>query len=158
VAAGVTVAPAAAEGEEDAGPSQARIVDCQLSGLSREALSLRLADGSQTQVPFTKLLAVAASVVSQPGRNVLFTDLVVSWGGRGAPALVLRLPSWALGLQNLYPSTPPQEAYGLLLEQLLDRSGATALPDQAALRRGQYPRYPDVSALNEALYGAASRA
>lgn len=144
----------------EAGSAEVRIVDCQLTQLTREGVSLQLQDGSRTQVPFAKLLAVAAAVAPLPApgggeaRNVLFTDLVISWGGRGTPAVVLRLPSWALGLQNLYPATPPQEAYGLLLAQLLDRSGATALPDHNALRRGEYPRYGDVAALNEAFYGA----
>lgn len=136
-----------------------RVMECALGGMTRDNLSLTLEGGKQTNLSIESLVAVAVGVAPEPApppsppRNILYTDLVTSWGGGAKPAQVFRLKSSTLRLQNLYPGMKAQEAYALFLQHLLDQSGATALPDAAALRSGQYPRYPDVEALNRAMYG-----
>ncbi|HYV45361.1 MAG TPA: rhomboid family intramembrane serine protease [Myxococcaceae bacterium] len=137
----------------------ANVVECQLGGLTRDVLSLVMDGGEKAQVSLANLLAVAVGVATEPvtpnapPRNILYTDLVTSWGGPSQPAQVLRLKSSTLKLNNFYPGMKPQEAYGHFLLHLLDSSGATALPDAAALRRGEYPRFPDVETFTRALYG-----
>jgi len=137
----------------------AKVVECRLGGMTRDELSLLLEGGGKEQVSLGKLLAVAVGVATEPAppdappRTILYTDLVTSWGGPSEPALVLRLKSSTLKLNNFYPGMKPQEAYGHFLLHLLDSSGATALPDAAALRRGEYPRFPDVETFTRALYG-----
>ncbi len=139
--------------------SGARVVEAQLGGMTRDVLSLVLEGGRPAQVSISKLLAVAVGVAGVPSpppappKYVLYTDLVTSWGGPEQPAQVLRLKSSTLRLHNLYPGMKPQEAFGHFLAHLLDQSGATGLPDAAALRRGEYPRYPDVESFTRALYG-----
>ncbi|HVE84383.1 MAG TPA: hypothetical protein VND93_16120, partial [Myxococcales bacterium] len=138
---------------------QVRVTEVQLGGMTRDALSLRAEGGQRVEVPMAKLLAVAVGVAMEPSappappKQILYTDLVTSWGGPAEPARVLRLKSSTLRLQNLYPGMPPAEAYGHFLRHLLDQSGAAALPDAAALRDGKYPRYPDLESLHRALYG-----
>jgi len=139
--------------------SGARVTECQLGGMTAEMLSLVLEGGRQTKLSLASLLAVGVGVAAEPApppappRNILYTDLVTSWGGPAQPAQVLRLKSSTLRLHNLYPGMKPHEAFGLFLAHLLDRSGAVGLPDAAALRRGEYPRYPDVESFTRALYG-----
>jgi hypothetical protein len=43
-----------------------------------------------------------------------------------------------------------------LLRNILQLSEATVLPDAAALRRAEYPRYADADAMTRALYGSRS--
>ena len=137
----------------------AKVMECQLGGMTRDALSLVLDGGGNERVALANLLAVAVCVAAEPSlpnsppRNILYTDLVTSWGGPAQPAQVLRLKSSTLRLNNFYPGMKPQEAYGHFLLHLLDSSGATALPDAAALRRGEYPRFPDVETFTRTLYG-----
>jgi hypothetical protein len=139
--------------------SGAQVVECQLGGMTRESLSLVMEGGRQEKVSIANLLAVAVGVASErvappaPPRNILYTDLVTSWGSPAQPAQVLRLKSSTLRLNNLYPGMKSSEAYGLFLSHLLNESGATALPDAAALRRGEYPRFPDVESFTRAVYG-----
>jgi hypothetical protein len=139
--------------------SGARVVEAQLGGMTRDVLSLVLEGGRPAQVSISKLLAVAVGVAGEPSpppappKFVLYTDLVTSWGGPAQPAQVLRLKSSTLRLHNIYPGMKPQEAFGHFLAHLLDQSGAAGLPDAAALRRGEYPRYPDVESFTRALYG-----
>jgi hypothetical protein len=137
----------------------AKVVECRLGSMSRDGLSLLLEGGGEARVSLAKLLAVAVGVATEPAppnappRNILYTDLVTSWGGPAQPAQVLRLKSSTLRLTTFYPGMKPQEAYGHFLEHLLNASGAAALPDAAALRRGEYPRFPDVETFTRSVYG-----
>jgi hypothetical protein len=152
-------APEEAPAQAEPSRSGAKVMECQLGGMTRDALSLVLEGGRPAQVPLAKLLAVAVGVATEPApppappRNILYTDLVTSWGGPAQPAQVLRLKSSTLRLNNFYPGMKPAEAYGLFLSHLLDQSGAAGLPDAAALKRGEYPRFPNVEAFTRALYG-----
>lgn len=155
----VVEAEASARAPAEPSRNGAKVVECLLGGMTRDALSLVIEGGGRTQLSLANLLAVAVGVAGEPSppnsppRNILYTDLVTSWGGPSQPAQVLRLKSSTLRLNNIYPGMKPGEAFGLFLSQLLDSSGATALPDAEALRRGEYPRFPDVETFTRTLYG-----
>jgi len=144
---------------EPSGSGLAQVMECSLGGMTRDALALVLEGGRQMDLSFTDMVAVAVGVVPEPApppappRNVLYTDLVIAWGGPGRPARVIRLRSSTLNLHSLYPGMPPADAYEVFLQHVLDQSGATALPDASALRRGEYPQYPDKESFIRAIHG-----
>ncbi|HVE81976.1 MAG TPA: rhomboid family intramembrane serine protease, partial [Myxococcales bacterium] len=88
---------------------QVRVTEVQLGGMTRDALSLVLDGGGNERVALANLLAVAVCVAAEPSlpnsppRNILYTDLVTSWGGPSQPAQVMRLRSSTLRLNNFYP-------------------------------------------------------
>ncbi len=144
-------------------PAQPRILTSQLKALGEQGLTVVSEAGQERLLPYREILGIGVGAVATRGadgasRNVLFTDLVVSWGGQGGGATALRLSSNALGLSRLYPSVPPLQAYRQLLAMLFEASGASALSDRDALLRGEFPRFADLAELERACYGQATSA
>jgi hypothetical protein len=79
----------------------------------------------------------------------------LSWGAANLGPLVLRLPSHLLGLHQMFPGMPARQAYVQLLGQLLEKTGAAALPDRDKLSRGEFPLYSSLAALEAAYYPRA---
>src|SRR5436853_5984 len=74
-------------------------------------------------------------------------------GGAGPSAI--RISGSQLGLSSLFPGVPSKEAYAKFLGHVLARTAGEPLPSREALAKGDYPRFPDVAALNAAFYGNA---
>jgi hypothetical protein len=154
------VDPLAEWGAVPARDAAPRILACRLAGMSPDGLELVSQTGRRNRVDFARLVAVAAALAPDPAavpgsppRHLLFTDLVLSWGEAGQGPSVLRVPNTGLNLQQMYPGMAPREAYATFLENLLNRSGATPLPSQDTLKKGAFPRFDNVKALDAALYG-----
>ncbi len=145
------------------GPQAPKIYTCRLEALGEAGLAVVNEQGKRKELTYTEILAIGVGAVATAGadgtsRNVVFTDLVVSWGESGAAATALRLSSNALGLGKLYPGVAPLKAYQQLLSVLFERSGASPLVDADALRRGEFPRFSDLSELERRCYGVAASA
>jgi hypothetical protein len=100
-------------------------------------------------------VGVTPDLESDRPRNLLVTDVVLSWGAPNVGPLVLRFPSHLLRLQEQYPGVSPREAYMRLLDKLLENSNAAALLDRDRLSRGEFPSYPSLAALEASYYPRA---
>ncbi len=137
-----------------------KIVACRLRRLADEGLELEV-QAKSARVSWERLAAVGVGVLpagSPNGgpKNLVLMDLVVSATTPDGAPTVLRIPGGALGLEALYPGTPPPEAFRQLLAKLLARSRAKGLTDVEGLSSGNYPRFANVAELEKAFYGAAA--
>src|SRR5256884_248468 len=82
-------------------------------------------------------------------------DFILSWGASGEGPSAIRISGSQLGLSSLFPGVPSKEAYAKFLGHVLARTAGEPLPSREALAKGDYPRFPDVAALNAAFYGNA---
>jgi membrane associated rhomboid family serine protease len=144
----------------DASPLPPRIIPCRLTSLSESSLMVETS-GQRRTLAITEVLAVAVGLLPAPTpagaapRRALLTDLVLSWGEPGKGPLVLRIHSAHLGLAQHYPGMAPRDAYGRLVGDLLERSGATAMPDASSLTQGRYPQFESEEALTQHYYVGA---
>lgn len=134
-----------------------RIIPCRLESLSESSLMVE-SGGQRRTLAITEVLAVAVGLLpaptpaGAPPRRTLLTDLVLSWGEPGRGPLVLRIHAAHLGLGQHYPGMAPRDAYGRLVADLLERSGATAMPDASSLAQGRYPQFESEEALTQHYY------
>jgi len=144
----------------DASPLPPRIIPCRLTSFSESSLIVETSS-QRRSVAVTEVLAVAvgllpaATPAGAAPRRTLLTDLVLSWGEPGKGPLVLRIHSAHLGLAQHYPGMAPRDAYGRLVADLLERSGATAMPDATSLTQGRYPQFESEEALTQHYYVGA---
>lgn len=139
-------------------PQSAQVFACRLIQLATHELTVESSSGAR-QVPLHTVVAVAAGLIPEPrpdapGRTVLVTDLVLSWGQGANGPTVLRFKSATMGLSALYPGLPPRQAYAAFLAHVLEQSGATALPDRAALQSGAFPRFASEEELTRSRYAS----
>jgi membrane associated rhomboid family serine protease len=138
-----------------------RIIPCRLTSLSESSLMVESGGQSRT-LSITEVLAVAVGMLpaptpeGAPPRRTLLTDLVLSWGEPGKAPVVLRFHAAHLGLAQHYPGMAPRDAYGRLVADLLERSGATAMPDASSLAQGRYPQFESEEALTKHFYVGAA--
>ncbi len=147
----------------DAAPAPSlppRIIPCRLTNLSDSSLVVE-AGGQSRTLAITEVLAVAVGMLpaptpeGAPPRRTLLTDLVLSWGEPGKSAVVLRFHAAHLGLAQHYPGMAPRDAYGRLVADLLERSGATAMPDASSLSQGRFPQFESEEAHTKHYYVGA---
>ena len=146
----------------EAGPSgrKNQTVPCRLISLTQDEIRLAADTGHKTNLPLKRIKAIAVGVVqekhadpSQPARAILVVDLVVPRGsGPGADSLLLRMDSRTIPFALLYPQVSPVQASQQFLSQLLERSGAQALPDRSTIEHGQYPRFANIKAFEDTFY------
>ena len=134
-----------------------RVLACKLVSIADDLLEVEIASGQRRTFALKKIVAIGAGIIPpaelKPGAtNVLLTDLILSRGNATEAPAALRIEGGGLGLARLYPGLSSREAYARLLALLLERTGAAALPDRAALDSGAYPRFASVADLNAALY------
>jgi membrane associated rhomboid family serine protease len=107
-------------------------------GLGENGLALVVEGQGELELAWTRLRAVAVAGVQGLGpKPVVLLDLLVDGGATGRPLRVLRLRSDRFSPRRLMPEAPgPVDALRALVERLLARSAARALPDAegAALR------------------------
>jgi hypothetical protein len=123
--------------------------------IAEDALHVELAPGKTRRVEFNRLVGVKAGVVSTAQGASILTDFVLSWGDGAEGPSAIRIPGAQLGLGALFPGVPTKDAYAKLLAHVLERTLGEPQPSREALARGDYPRFPNVAALNAAFYGSA---
>jgi membrane associated rhomboid family serine protease len=110
---------------------------------------LRMTRGERTHVvPYARIQAIAAGTVhGLVERPVLLIDLALNWHDVDAESLqVVRLQSDRYDPRSLVPGTEEaMEAFRVLLRELLERSGAAALPDADTLLGASFSTYPDLA-------------
>ena len=155
---GGSLAPAPSTPAPHDGSGKAvRVLACRLIDLAENALHVEMASGTTRRVDFNRLVGVAAGVVANAQGAAILTDFILSWGASGEGPSAIRISGSQLGLSSLFPGVPSKEAYAKFLRHVLARTAGEPLPSREALAKGDYPRFPDVAALNAAFYGNARR-
>lgn len=116
-------------------------------GLKPDAIQIEVDGKGASKVPFTRIDAVAVAAVSGlSAKPVLVIDLVLNWlADPDEPLKVIRLQSNHFNPVRLLPSAgKPLEALKRLVAGLLQRSGATPLPDPGAAAGTPYKTFPDL--------------
>ena len=149
-------APSMPAPHDGSGPA-VRVLACRLIDLAENALHVEMASGTTRRVDFNRLVGVAAGVVANAQGAAILTDFILSWGASGEGPSAIRISGSQLGLSSLFPGVPSKEAYAKFLGHVLARTAGEPLPSREALAKGDYPRFPDVAALNAAFYGNARR-
>ncbi len=136
-----------------ADPSPRRVLDCRLLAIGADAWRVEVR-GRPANLALRRVVGVAVGVLDgeQAGRARILVDLILSWGGSGQGAKVLRLDGPALALAAHFPGVPGRQAFGSLLRQLLERSGARPLFDAGVLSTLEFPRFADQNAFEAAHY------
>jgi membrane associated rhomboid family serine protease len=146
-----------AVGAAEAAPtsSKANRLVCRLTGYTTAGLAIETLAGEQFPLLFSDIGSVAvgfvASFTSLEGarKNVMVTDLVLRRPRRNVQ--VLRIPSHLLGLKALFPpEVSMRSAYQSLLGDLLGRSQAAVWPGWQELSAGNYPKFADLAAFEDA--------
>ena len=133
-----------------------RILSCRVLSLTECILEIESTKGQLRQLDLRNVVAIGSGIVPVPEKKatMIVTDLILTFGGGGRPPAAVRIEGTQLGLATLYPGVAMKDAYAKFVHCLLDRSGASALPDRAALEAGSYPRFGSTAEMNAALYGA----
>ncbi len=114
-----------------------------------EAIEVEVDDRGKSRVPFSRVDAVAvAAVGGLSAKPVLVIDLVLNWMAVGGePLKVIRLCSHRFNPRQLDPSAAtPLDALKRLVARVIERSGATPLPDATAVKGEPFDRFDDVTA------------
>jgi hypothetical protein len=129
-----------------------RIVPIQVVGMDETGLRVSSANGVNP-LPFKRVLGIALGMVpAGDGRRTVLTDLVISWPQGEKPSTILRASLGDLGLDRLYPESPPKEAYWRLVREIAQRSGARWLP--GAGEGVTLPRYDSPEEMTRSVYGS----
>ena len=139
--------------EPEAPPAAPRIVPVRIDGRVDGGLLVTSPSGTNP-LPFSRILGLGLGVVpAADGRSTVLTDLIIGWAEGGKGATVLRAGLGDLGLEQLYPSVPPKEAYWRLVGDIEKASGAKRVPPGG---EGQpIPRYAGPSEMSRACYGSS---
>jgi len=128
--------------------------------VTEAGLELRMAEGKRSVLPFVRIFAIAAAAVREIGNApYLLIDLLTD------DPLAERAHHGCLRLNGLQFSAaallavnePPAQAMRSLIRLLARHSGATILPDEAALDGDRFPSYASIEEFELATYGVTSR-
>lgn len=136
-----------------------KVVEVVPLGLEQDALLIERSGGVRSRFAYEKIDAVAVAVVlGLAERPVLLVDLMLNWSElEGGPLKLVRLRSDRFDVRDLAPSAErPADAFRILAEQLLARSGAAALPDRDAARGQPFRRYDDLDTYQRDVLGVAA--
>ena len=135
------------------------ILPCKLNRIGEAGLDVDV-QSRKGFVAWNRIEAIGVGIIRAADgpspKNLVVMDLVVPAKAPGGPRTVLRTPGVALGLGTLFPGIPPREAFHQLISELLQRSGARALPSIDGMQSGNYPRFADITELESTFYGAAA--
>ena len=139
-------------GDSQTAPVAPRIVPVRIEGRVEDGLLVTSQNGTNP-LPFLRILGLGLGVVpAADGRSTVLTDLIIGWAEGGRGATVLRAGLGDLGLEKLYPSVPPKEAYWRLVGDIEKASGARRVPPGG--EGLPIPRYAGPSEMSLACYGS----
>jgi hypothetical protein len=157
------LAPAADELLAPPGLRALRVAEALPLRLGLDALTLDVAGRGKTRLRFEKVQALAVAAVRELGaaKPVLVLDLAINWqedGGR--PLQVVRLRADRFDPRRLVPrAATPVAALRGLVEELLGRAGARALPDRpAVLGEPRFAVYDTLAAYEREVWQATPSA
>jgi hypothetical protein len=110
------------------------------------------AGGKRGRLAYAKIEALAvAAVGGLAAMPVLVIDLIVNWSDTSEDVLrLIRIRSDAFNARRLVPEADkPLEAFRTLVEQLLSRTGAVALPDREGALGRPYRTYSDLASYQQ---------
>jgi membrane associated rhomboid family serine protease len=124
-----------------------KLMEAVPAGLDAQGVVLALGGGKNGRVAFEKIQGVAvAAVGGLAPRPIVLIDLLMNWNALEEATLrVVRLRSDRFDPKTLSPGAAgPLEALRAFLAELLERSGAAALPDPDGARGAPVRRYADL--------------
>jgi hypothetical protein len=115
--------------------------------LLESSISVMGSEGEAANLEYGKISAIAVAAV--PGRSskpVLVIDLILNWNDANAEILhTVRLRSDEFDVKRIIPTARrPMDAFRALIAELLSRSAAIPLPDEASARGHPFRSYPDL--------------
>jgi membrane associated rhomboid family serine protease len=128
--------------------ARAKLGEARPTRLEGELLHLALEDGREGGLRLDKVQAVAAAIIAGlAAKPVLVIDLLVNWNEAEAEELRgVRLRSDRCDPRKLVPSDgSPQQAFGALIEKLLEASSGVALPDGQAAVGKPFSRFESLA-------------
>jgi membrane associated rhomboid family serine protease len=133
-----------------AGWSEVKVSEASPVALREEGIALQLSPERRVLLAWPKVQALAVAGVRDLGpKPVLLLDLLLNWNdleGEG-PLKLVRLRSDGFDARRLVPGAPSQtEALRLVAALVLERSGATPLPDAEGARGRPFRVYDAVAA------------
>ncbi len=130
------------------------------TSIDEEGIGIATEDGAKRRVAYADVQAIAVAAVHGLGRKpVILVDLVLNWMSmKGETLHVIRLRGDRFDPRRFAPSCEsPSEALRALLGSLLDRSGATPLPDEASVRGRPFASFPALESYHDAVLMVETR-
>jgi membrane associated rhomboid family serine protease len=143
-----------------AGWSERKVSEADPLALREDGIALQLSPERRVLLAWAKVQALAVAGVRDLGRKpVLVLDLLLNWNdldGEG-PLQLVRLRSDRFDARRLAPGAPSQtEALRLVASLVLERSGATPLPDAESARGRPFRVYEALAAYEREVLQVAS--
>jgi membrane associated rhomboid family serine protease len=124
-----------------------KVVEARPLEIADDCIVLQRSGGGSGRVAYHKVQALAvAAVKGLASKPVLLIDLIVNWNDPGeGPLQLIRLRSDVFDVRKLVPHAASSiDAFRVLQEQLLARTGAVPLPDRDAVRGRPLRTYSDI--------------
>ncbi len=137
-------------------PRSARVLEGVPTRLIEDGLEVDIEGRGLGRIPYERIQAMAVAAVSGlSARPVLVMDLVLNWDADPAePFKVIRIRGNHFDPLLLSPEAPsPLQALKDVINTLSQRSGAKALPTQAAVSGDPFLRFDDMAQYEQAVLG-----
>jgi hypothetical protein len=137
-------------------PRSARVLEGIPTRLVEEGLEVDIEGRGLGRIPYERIQAMAVAAVSGLSvRPVLVMDLVLNWDADPAePFKVIRIRGNNFDPLLLSPEAPsPLQALKDMIATLSQRSGAKALPSEAAVSGDPFLRFDDIAQYEQAVLG-----
>ena len=125
------------------------------ASIESQAIVVEVAAGKKTRLPFGRIEAISAAVVSGLGaKPVVVIDLIVNWSAAFDPIKVIRLRSDRFDPAQLVPGQPSQlDALCKMLSDMLEMSNAAPLPNAGAATGAPFATFGDIESYNRTVLG-----
>jgi membrane associated rhomboid family serine protease len=126
-------------------------------GLKDNSLEIEIEGRGASKIPFDRIDAVAIAAVSGiSAKPVLIIDVALNWMDTpDMPLKVIRMHSNAFNPMRLMPAAPSAlEAIKAFAATLIERSGATPLPDPGAVAGSPFASFPSCAEYEQVVLGA----
>lgn len=132
-----------------------RIREGNPASIEARAIVIEVDGGKKTRLPFSRLEAMSAAVVTGLGEKpVVVIDLVINWSAAFDPIKVIRLRSDRFDPAQLVPGQPTQlDALRKMLADVLEASTAAPLPDALAATGKPFASFDGIEAYNREVLG-----
>ena len=129
------------------------VVSALPTELTDEGLVIEAAGGAKKRIPYERIEAICVVAIQGEQRPVMLIDLVLNWSsGDEGKLRVIRLRGDRFDPRRFAAQgLSPLDAVRELITTLLDRSGATPLPDRDSACGFPFTAFPDIASYQRAI-------